>query len=133
MSSLSGTFDSPKRLLATRDAERHGVLDEPIVLTRAECEDIVQRAVKASKADACRVSVNSSYDTNVRFADNQMSTSGISDDSAANSIQAKTPAMASPPGKCPTSAMEKRMMRRATPPVDMKLEARMKKGMAKSV
>ena len=82
MSSLSGTFDSPKRLLATRDAERHGVLDEPIVLTRAECEDIVQRAVKASKADACRVSVNSSYDTNVRFADNQMSTSGVSDNAS---------------------------------------------------
>ncbi len=77
MSTLS---DSPKRLIARRDAERHGVLDEPIVLARAECEDIVQRAIKASKADACRVSVNSSYATNVRFADNQMSTSGISDD-----------------------------------------------------
>jgi predicted Zn-dependent protease len=74
--------DSPKRLIARRDAERHGVLDEPIVLSRAECEDIVQRALKASKADACRVSVNSSYATNVRFADNQMSTSGISDDAS---------------------------------------------------
>ncbi|MBX3174110.1 MAG: TldD/PmbA family protein [Gemmatimonadaceae bacterium] len=79
MSTLSDTFRAPKRLIATRDAERHGVLDEPIVLSRSECEDIVQRALKLSKADACRVSVNSSYDTNVRFADNQMSTSGISD------------------------------------------------------
>ncbi|MEX2180652.1 MAG: TldD/PmbA family protein [Gemmatimonadaceae bacterium] len=53
--------------------------DEPIILSRAECEDIVTRALRLSKADNCRVSVNSSYDTNVRFADNQMSTSGISD------------------------------------------------------
>lgn len=82
MSTLSDVFDSPKRLLAVRDAERHGILDEPIVLSRAECEDIVQRALKASKADACRVSVNSSYDTNVRFADNQMSTSGITDNAS---------------------------------------------------
>ena len=59
---------------------RHGVLDEPIVLARAECEDIVQRALTLSRADACRVSVGSSYQTNLRFADNQMSTSGISDD-----------------------------------------------------
>src|SRR5690606_27709689 len=69
-----------KRLIALRDAERHGVLDEPVVLSRAECEDIVQRALRLSKADACRVSVSSAYDTNLRFADNQMSTSGVSDD-----------------------------------------------------
>lgn len=56
--------------------------DEPLVLGRAECEAIVARALRASKADACRVTVNSSYDTNVRFADNQMSTSGISDDAS---------------------------------------------------
>lgn len=72
-------FGSPKRLMAQHEAVRHGVLDEAVVLTRAECEDVVQRALRASKADACRVSVNSSYDTNVRFADNQMSTSGITD------------------------------------------------------
>ncbi len=79
MSILRAVSDSPRRLLAARDAARHGILDEPLVLSRAECEDIVTRALKASKADGCRVSVNSSYDTNVRFADNQMSTSGISD------------------------------------------------------
>lgn len=70
---------APKRLIAQREAARHGVLDEAVVLTRAECEDVVQRALRASKADACRVSVNSTYDTNVRFADNQMSTSGVTD------------------------------------------------------
>src|SRR5690606_17634863 len=72
----------PKRLIAQREAARHGVLDEAVVLTRAECEDVVQRALRASKADACRVSVNSTYDTNVRFADNQMSTSGITDNAS---------------------------------------------------
>ena len=54
-------------------------------------------------------------------------------ESAAKSMQAKTPAIARPPLKWPTQAMEKRMMRRATPPVDMKVEARMKKGMASRV
>ncbi len=58
---------------------------------------------------------------------------GDDPDSAANNMQAKTPAMASPPGRCPTQAMEKRMIRCATPPVDMKDEARMKKGIASSV
>jgi predicted Zn-dependent protease len=82
VSTLSHIPDAPKRLLAHRDASRFGVLDEPLVLSRDECADIVDRAVKLSKADACRVSVNSSYDTNVRFADNQMSTSGISDNAS---------------------------------------------------
>ena len=82
MSSLRHVSDSPRRLIALRDAERHGVLDEPVVLSRAECEDIVQRALRLSKADACRVSVSSAYDTNLRFADNQMSTSGVSDDAS---------------------------------------------------
>ena len=45
---------------------------------------------------------------------------GEEPESAANSMQAKTPAIARPPGKCPTQAMEKRMIRRATPPVVMK-------------
>jgi len=80
MSTLKSIPDSPKRLIAHRDAVNHGLLDEAIVLSRAECEDIVQRTLRLSKADACRVSVNSQYGTNVRFADNQMSTSGVSDD-----------------------------------------------------
>ena len=58
---------------------------------------------------------------------------GLEPERAANIIQAKTPEIASPPRKCPTTAMEKRMMRLATPPVDMKLEARMKNGMASNV
>ena len=58
---------------------------------------------------------------------------GDEPDSAAKSMQAKTPAMASPPCRWPTQAMEKRMIRCATPPVVMNEEARMKKGMASSV
>ena len=58
---------------------------------------------------------------------------GLEPDRAANIMQAKTPAIARPPGRWPTSAMEKRMIRRATPPVDMKLEASTKKGIASSV
>ncbi|MFN5581675.1 PmbA/TldA family metallopeptidase, partial [Gemmatimonas sp.] len=46
------------------------------VLSRDEAQALVERTVKLSKADAVRVSVNSSRETNLRFADNQMSTSG---------------------------------------------------------
>ena len=48
-------------------------------------------------------------------------------------MQANTPAMARPPRNEPTVAIENRMMRAATPPVDMKPEARMKNGIASSV
>lgn len=82
MSTLRHIPDAPKRLIAHDAAARHGVLDEALVLTRAECEDIVQRGLKLSKADACRISIGSTYQTNLRFADNQMSTSGISDDAS---------------------------------------------------
>ena len=58
---------------------------------------------------------------------------GDDPDKAANSIQANTPAIANPPGKCPTQAIENRMIRRATPPVVMKDEARMKNGIASRV
>lgn len=46
------------------------------VLTRDEAQSLVERTVKLSTADAVRVSVNSSRETNLRFADNQLSTSG---------------------------------------------------------
>ncbi len=82
MSTLRRIPDAPKRLIAHAAATRHGVLDEALVLTRAECEDIVQRGLKLSKADACRIAIGSTYQTNLRFADNQMSTSGISDDAS---------------------------------------------------
>ena len=58
---------------------------------------------------------------------------GDDPDKAANSMQAKTPAIASPPGKCPTTAIEKRIILLATPTVDMNDDARIKNGIANSV
>ena len=66
----------PKRLLG--DAAR-GVLAAPnAVLTREEAQSLVERTIKFSKADAIRVNVGSSRESNVRFAANQMSTAGLS-------------------------------------------------------
>ena len=47
------------------------------VLSREEAQALVERTVKLSTADAVRVSVQSSRETNLRFADNQLSTSGV--------------------------------------------------------
>ncbi len=58
---------------------------------------------------------------------------GEEPDTAANSIQASTDAIAKPPGRWPTVAMAKLIMRLATPPVVRKLPARMKNGIASSV
>ena len=66
----------PKRLLG--DAA-HGVLAAPnAVLTREEAESLIARTLKFSKADAIRVNVGSTRESNVRFAANQMSTAGLS-------------------------------------------------------
>ncbi len=50
------------------------------VLTREEAQAVVERAVGYSKADGIEVQVNSNYTGNVRFAANQMSTSGATTD-----------------------------------------------------
>ncbi|HUQ80085.1 MAG TPA: TldD/PmbA family protein [Gemmatimonadaceae bacterium] len=66
----------PKRLLG--DAA-HGVLAAPnAVLTREEAQALIERTVRFSKADAIRVNVQSTRESNVRFAANQMSTAGLS-------------------------------------------------------
>ena len=52
---------------------------------------------------------------------------------AANIMHANTPAIAKPPWKWPTHAIEKRMIRLATPPVDIKLDAKIKNGIASNV
>ena len=51
-------------------------LGAPSVLTRESSQQIVDRAVKMSSADAVRVTLTSERETNLRFADNQISTSG---------------------------------------------------------
>jgi len=66
----------PRRLLGD---EAHGVLAAPnAVLTSAEAQDLIARTLKFSKADAIRVNVGSTRESNVRFAANQMSTAGLS-------------------------------------------------------
>ncbi len=52
---------------------------------------------------------------------------------AANIIQASTEAIAKPPLKCPTDAIATRIIRLATSPFDMKVEAKIKNGIARSV
>ncbi len=47
------------------------------VLTREQAQEVVERAVTLSRADAVRVNMQSARETNLRFADNQMSTSGV--------------------------------------------------------
>jgi predicted Zn-dependent protease len=47
------------------------------VISKEDAEGLVTRTLKFSKADAARVSVQSSRETNLRFADNQISTSGV--------------------------------------------------------
>ena len=58
---------------------------------------------------------------------------GDEPDTAANSMQAITDAMARPPRRWPMQALAKRIMRRATPPVVRKVPPRMKYGIASSV
>ena len=50
------------------------------ILTREEAEAIVQRAIKLSNADAIDVQINTYTQGNIRFADNQVSTSGSTTD-----------------------------------------------------
>jgi predicted Zn-dependent protease len=61
----------PKRLIANDP-----VLPAEAVMTREQAQEIVQKVVKLSKADEISVNLNSNYQTDVRFAANQMSTSG---------------------------------------------------------
>ena len=62
----------PKRLIELATA----ALPNGAVLSREESQALVQKIVKLSKADAISVGIGGGYSTNVRFADNQMSTSG---------------------------------------------------------
>ena len=62
----------PKRLLeATASAMPDGA-----IMTRDQAQALVEKVVKMSKADDVIVGVNSTYQADLRFAANQMSTSG---------------------------------------------------------
>ena len=58
---------------------------------------------------------------------------GDEPDTAANSMQASTEAIARPPLMCPTTPTAKRISRLATPPVDRNCDDRIKNGIASSV
>ncbi len=58
---------------------------------------------------------------------------GDEPETAANSMQASTEAIARPPRRWPMQALAKRIIRLATPPVVMNVPPRMKNGIASSV
>lgn len=66
-------MSSPKRLL---DALTGVNAPGDGGLSREAAQALSEKIVKMSKADAINVSINAGLNTNVRFADNQMSTSG---------------------------------------------------------
>ncbi len=72
MSSVSNRRREPYRLLGANDS----LVPADAIMTREQAEELVHRIVKFSKADEISVNVNSNYQTDVRFAANQMSTSG---------------------------------------------------------
>ena len=91
--SRSGTFSgSPKRLL-DRAAE---FMPEGAVMPREQAQAVIAKIVKMSKADEVGVNVNSGYQADVRFAANQMTTSGgvVNGQVAINSVFGKKHAAA---------------------------------------
>ena len=72
MSRLINRRREPHRLIAADDS----LLPADAIMSREQAEELVHRIVKFSKADEISVNVNSGYQTDLRFAANQMSTSG---------------------------------------------------------
>ena len=71
--SRSGIYrGEPKRLLEHAAA----LIPEGAVMPRDQAQALIEKVVKMSKADEISVSLNSGYQADVRFAANQMSTSG---------------------------------------------------------
>lgn len=71
-SNITEVLSGPARLLASDGTE----LPNGAILSREEAQSLVERVVKMSKADGIDVQVGGGYNTNIRFADNQMSTAG---------------------------------------------------------
>ena len=93
MSRVNSTRGEPVRLLGN---ERTTAIPEGAVMTRERAQEIVQKIVKLSKADEVQVNLGSSYQSDLRFAANQMSTSGgvLSGGLAVNSTIGKKHAVA---------------------------------------
>src|SRR3954467_12959925 len=64
--------DEPKRLI---DASRLEMADRSL-MTREQAQEIIAKVRKASKADEATATLGSRHTTDVRFAANQLSTSG---------------------------------------------------------
>jgi predicted Zn-dependent protease len=77
-SNITEVLSEPNRLLHPQG----GSATSSAILSREEAEALVKRVVAMSKADGIDVQIGGGYTTNVRFADNQMSTAGAVTDFA---------------------------------------------------
>ena len=77
-SNITEALSEPTRLLETQDRPAAA----SSILSREEAQSLVQRVVAMSKADGIDVQIGGNHTTNVRFADNQMSTAGAVSDFA---------------------------------------------------
>ena len=68
-------MSAPRRLLETPGVPLYEALADK-VMSRDQAQRLVERIVKLSKAEAIVVNVGGGYTTNVRFADNRISTAG---------------------------------------------------------
>jgi predicted Zn-dependent protease len=68
-------MSAPRRLLETPGVPLHEALADK-VMSRDQAQRLVERIVKLSRAEAIVVNVGGGYTTNVRFADNRISTAG---------------------------------------------------------
>jgi predicted Zn-dependent protease len=69
-------FEDPAEALRRGLPLHASAAEAGAMLTREQAQAVVERVMKLSKADGVEVQVNSGYTGNVRFAANQMSTSG---------------------------------------------------------
>ena len=79
-SNITEALSEPERLLNQQG--RPAAPASANLFTREEAQALVQRVVGMSKADGIDVQIGANYTTNVRFADNQMSTAGSVSDFA---------------------------------------------------
>jgi len=76
-SNITEVLSGPNRLV---DSQGRPVGAAANLMTREEAQALIQRVVAMSKSDGVDVQVGGGYTTNVRFADNQMSTAGAIND-----------------------------------------------------
>ena len=72
MSRVNDRRREPRRLIAPNEA----VLPAEAIMSRERAEEIIKKINSFSKADEVSTNLFSGYQTDVRFAANQMSTSG---------------------------------------------------------